>query len=205
MFRWLTLAILLGAISVSGYHRWQARRSGEVIPRRREGAVLLALRSLVSLPLLLAVLGHVVTPAWMEWATFPAPTWLRWSGAVLGPGCVAGVSWVLRSLGRNVSETVLTKRDQELVTGGPYRWVRHPLYTTGIALLGAIGLMLGSWFVLIFDALVLLLMRFVVIPMEEEALLQKFGEAYRGYMRGTGRLLPGLRRRSSSTPSATSA
>jgi protein-S-isoprenylcysteine O-methyltransferase Ste14 len=39
--------------------------------------------------------------------------------------------WVFSALGRNVSETVLTKGDHELVTAGPYRWIRHPLYTTG--------------------------------------------------------------------------
>jgi hypothetical protein len=48
MFRSLTLAILLGAVSVSGYYRWRARQHGEVIPRAREGALLVALRGAVA-------------------------------------------------------------------------------------------------------------------------------------------------------------
>lgn len=195
MFRWLALAILLGAVSVSGYHRRRARQNGEVIPRAREGALLVALRGAVTLPLLLTILAHVATPMWMAWASFPAPAWLRWSGAALGLACIPAAVWVLRSLGRNVSETVLTKAHHALVTAGPYRRVRHPLYTTGLSLIAAIGLMLGSWLVLALGALVLVLIRFVVIPVEEEALLDKFGDTYRGYMQRTGRLLPRLVKR----------
>ena len=100
------------------------------------------------------------------------------------------MSWVLRSLGHNVSETVLTKREHQLVIVGPYQWVRHPLYTTGIVLFVALGLMLASWLVLLIAAFTALLFYLLVVPAEERALVAKFGERYRMYMRGTGRLLP---------------
>ena len=45
-------------------------------------------------------------------------------------------------------ETVLTKADHVLVTTGPYRWMRHPLYAMGGALFVAVGLMSASWFIL---------------------------------------------------------
>jgi hypothetical protein len=53
--------------------------------------------------------------------------------------------WVFSSIGRNVTETVLTKADHTLVTTGPYRWLRHPLYATAAALLSVtlICLLLG--------------------------------------------------------------
>jgi protein-S-isoprenylcysteine O-methyltransferase Ste14 len=104
------------------------------------------------------------------------------------------IHWVLGTLGRNVSETVLTKETHELVTGGPYRWVRHPLYTTALTLFVALGLMAGSWLVLAAALAALLMLRWLVIPREEQALLAKFGERYREYMDGTGRLLPRARR-----------
>lgn len=97
---------------------------------------------------------------------------------------------LLCSLGRNVSETVLTKLHHELVMTGPYRWVRHPLYTTGLTLFFAIGLMQASWFVLLFGLIAALLIRFVVIPAEEREFLAMFGNRYQVYMGRTGRLLP---------------
>ena len=117
---------------------------------------------------------------------------LLWS--LLGLSAVPAAYWVFTSLGRNVSETILTKSHHTLVTTGPYRWIRHPLYTTGAALLLAIGLMAANWFILLLGLGALASLRMVVIPLEERELLRKFGDAYRAYMHRTGRLWPRVRR-----------
>ena len=192
LFRWMPLAVLAATVTVSGYHRARARRESETIPRSRESGPLIAARLLVGLPLLLAIVTYVVAPARMAWASYSSPAWLRWLGVVLGIAVVPAAHWVLRSLGRNVSETVLTKSQHELVTSGPYRWIRHPLYTTGISLFAAIGLMNASWLILFLVLVIAVLMRIVVIPLEERQLLEKFGDEYRSYMARTGRLVPRL-------------
>jgi protein-S-isoprenylcysteine O-methyltransferase Ste14 len=102
------------------------------------------------------------------------------------------VHWVLRHLGPNVSETVLTKARQDLVTSGPYGHVRHPLYATGVVLFVSLGLMAGNWFILLFALVALLAVRLVVIPLEEGALLATFGADYRSYRQRTGALWPRL-------------
>ena len=195
MFRWFALAALVGCLGISVYFRRRARREGETIPRRQEGAGLMAGRGLVALPLLAAILAYLVNPRWMAWASYPAPPWSRWGGVVLGLVTVPTAYWVFRSLGRNVSETVFTKEHHELVTHGPYRWVRHPLYANGIALLFAIGLMAANWLILLLTLIALLAIRLVVVPMEERELLVKFGAVYRAYMGRTGGLWPRLRQR----------
>jgi protein-S-isoprenylcysteine O-methyltransferase Ste14 len=128
----------------------------------------------------------------MAWASFPAPDWVRWSGVILGFLTVPAVYWVFASLDRNVSETVLTKQEHHLVTKGPYARVRHPLYTTGLTLLLSIGLMTTSWLILAFTAGAFLLIRFLIVPLEEKQLLLKFGDDYRAMMSRTGRFLPGM-------------
>ena len=193
MFRWFALAVLLGCLGISTYYRRRARLESETIPRRREGA-LLAVRALLALPVLIAIVAHVAMPGWMVWASFGSPGWVPWIGIVLGLLTVPAAYWVFDSLGRNVSETVLTKRNHQLVITGPYRWVRHPLYATGLMLLLAMGLMLASWFVLLATFIALALIWFVVVPLEEAHLLARFGDAYRAYSRRTGRLLPRLTR-----------
>jgi protein-S-isoprenylcysteine O-methyltransferase Ste14 len=200
MFRWLILAVLLSALSVSGYHRARARLGGGTVPRLSEGWLFLTLRGLMALALFGGILAHVVTPEWMTWASFDVPQPVRWLGLVLGMLTVPAVHWVLSALGRNITETVLTKEHHELVTGGPYRWVRHPLYATGLMLLLALGLMAGSWFVLLATVIAFALLRVLVIPREERALVAKFGKRYQAYMSRTGRLVP--RVRSGSTPGA---
>jgi protein-S-isoprenylcysteine O-methyltransferase Ste14 len=69
-----------------------------------------------------------------------------------------------------------------------------------LALLLALGLMAGSWFVLLATVIAFTLLRVLVIPREEQALLAKFGERYQTYILRTGRLVPKVR--SGSSPGA---
>ena len=192
MFRWLTLSVLLSALTISGYHRARARRGGTTVPRRREGSLFLLLRGVMGLALFGAVLAHALKPGRMGWARVHLPSPLHWIGFLLAVLAIPAVHWVLRTLGPNVTETVLTKEDHELVTTGPYRWSRHPLYATGLTLFLGLGLMTSSWLVLSITAIGYVLLRLLVIPREEQALQAKFGERYRTYMLTSGRLLPKL-------------
>ena len=182
--------MFMGALTVSAYHRRRARVQSETIERRREGGALMAARALVALPLFGGPLVYVINPSWMAWSSFDAPLWLRWAGVTLGLCVLCSVHWVLRNLGRNVSETVLTKIDHEMVTSGPYRWIRHPLYTTGILLFLALGLIAANWFILLSAAVALVGIRTVVIPREERALCARFGAGYEQYIARTGAMWP---------------
>lgn len=186
------LIVLFGSLVVSGYYRAMARRQSGTIQRRREGGLALAARAAGGLGAFGAVLAHALAPAAMSWAAFPAPGWLTATGAMLGALAVPGTYWVFSSIGSNVSETVLTKPTHVLVDRGPYRWVRHPLYTLGSVLLLSLGLMLASWLILGFAAAAFGVFRFVVVPVEERHLVERFGASYRDYMRRTGAMLPRL-------------
>ena len=65
----------------------------------------------------------------MAWASVPIPLWLRWCGFIL-IGCWGLLFvWTFQTLGKNLTDTVVTRKDHTLVTTGPYRYVRHPFYT----------------------------------------------------------------------------
>ena len=193
MFRWLALAILFGTIGVSGYYRRRARAATGTISRSREPLRLIAGRLLVALPLFGGVLAYIISPGVMAWSSYTGPEWLRWVGVALGFSAILSARWVLRAIGANVSETILTKPSHQLVTHGPYRWIRHPLYTTGVLLFAALGLIASNWFILAFALVALLSIRFVVVPMEERELIGRFGAAYEAYRARTGAMSPRLR------------
>ncbi len=189
-FRWILAAVLFGSMAISATFRYRARKASGTIRRREEGGLFLALRMLVALPLFFSLLAYIFRPQWMSWSTLAlAPVW-RWAGAALGLVTVPLVYWVFSNLGKNVSETTLTKDRHELVTTGPYRWVRHPLYTVGTLLLISVSLLTASWLVGSLTALATILISLVVMPREEQALIDKFGDQYRDYQKRTGRWLP---------------
>lgn len=75
--------------------------------------------------------------------------------------------WVFTSIGSNISETVLTKANHQLVMHGPYRWVRHPLYAVALLALLALGLMAANALLLLIWASGAAVFRGIVIPREE--------------------------------------
>ena len=190
-FRWALAVVLLAAISISGSYRRRAR-AGETIARSRESGALIAARLIFGLPLVLSLVAFIVQPGWMRWAQVSLPPGVRWAGVATGIVCIPLVYWVVSTLGSNISETVLTKQSHELVRGGPYRWVRHPLYSTGALLLVSAALMTASAFVAVWTALALIAIVVVIVPQEEAHLKARFGEEYRAMMARTGRLLPRL-------------
>jgi len=194
MFRWLALVIVASVFAISAYYRRRARQTGETIARRREGALFVLLRAVFALPLFAAILAYLINPASMSWSHFRAPDWVRWIGVATGLLAIPSARWLFRNLGRNVSETVLTKADHSLVTTGPYQWVRHPLYTTGGALLVAVGLIAANWFILLLATAAVVLVRVLVVPREERELIAKFGDDYRRYKQRTGAMFPQLMR-----------
>jgi len=120
--------------------------------------------------------------------------WLPASDAVLVGGliiCFAGIALAIVArawLGSNWSGTVTIKKDHELITSGPYRISRHPIYTgMFFGLLGA-SLIQGELKCLF--ALVLLFVAFEMKMSTEEKFLQEIFPAYRQYRQRTKKLLP---------------
>jgi protein-S-isoprenylcysteine O-methyltransferase Ste14 len=182
----------LAVLTVTLYHRLRSWASKEALDRRQEGLFILATLRPVALLLWLAVIAYLVNPAWMAWSSVPLPTWARWTG--VGPFAIGVglLTWTLRALGTNLTDTVVTRRAHTLVTLGPYRWVRHPFYGAVALLIVAIALIAANWFVLVTGAVVFVLLA-VRSRTEEAMLLARFGEPYREYRQRTGRFLPRLR------------
>jgi len=191
VFRLCFAAVPVANLPVAAYFRYKAyQASGKAPPLKAKPLTRLRL---MTLPLTAAGAAYVFAPGLLDFAGLPAPSVLRWLGAALGAVSVPWAWWVFVSLGDNMSETILTQKEQSLVTRGPYRWIRHPLYTHQILVLVSLSFISANA-VIAGCAALALCMYPGVIRREETDLLAKFGDAYRWYMRRTGRVLPRLRR-----------
>lgn len=192
IYRWIGFVLLLIGGGISRYFRSRADQSGEEISPQGEGALLLTLRRTVGLGMWLSVLVYLINPRWMAWSQFELPEWVRWSAVGIMSLCLPLLYWMFRSLNDNVTPTVAIREEHQLVTGGPYRWIRHPLYTFGFVFFISFSLMAANGLILVMTLLTLMIIM-ARTPIEEERLLERFGEEYREYMQRTGRYLPRIR------------
>ena len=120
---------------------------------------------------------------------FRPPEPVVWAGLAV---CASGIGfaiWARRTLGRNWSGAIAIKEGHELITSGPYRLVRHPIYT-GL-LVGLAGTVMGSGRVrelLILAAAVLAV--WFKLSVEEKLMLRRFPEAYPQYRKRTKVIIP---------------
>jgi len=153
--------------------------------------MILALR-LAGLVLWGSVLAYLLNPRWMQWSHVHVSPWIRWMGAGVGAMTVPLLHWMFRSLGTNITPTVATRTQHTLITAGPYRWVRHPLYSLGTVFFVSLSVLAANWCIGGASLVALLLLRRRV-PNEEAKLIEQFGDEYRTYMQRTGRFVPRLR------------
>src|SRR5436190_1347309 len=127
-FRSVLVAICLTVFPVLFYHRIKSQATGETLDRWQEGLFILATLRPIGLAFFVGMVAFMINPSWMSWSSVPLPASLRWTGLAVSVVAAGLLFWTLRGLGKNLTDTVVTRRDHWLVTGGPYRWVRHPFY-----------------------------------------------------------------------------
>jgi protein-S-isoprenylcysteine O-methyltransferase Ste14 len=175
-----------------GYFQWKAMRVSGEARKFREDKIKLAGMLLLFLIAQIWVIGsfiYIFNPAFLDWARFPIPSWARWLGmAMTLAGMVLEFSTQIH-LGRNYSTTLHIGVEQTLVTTGPYRYVRHPMYTALITVGVGLGLLSTSWYFLLPFIATGIVVAFRV-RREEEAMIEKFGDEYIQYIGRTGRFLP---------------
>ena len=195
IFRILAALILFTCIGISVYHRLKADKdSGEKISRKVDGSIMMTIIKVGGLILWLSPLVYLINPNWMNWSKIGLPESIRWLGVGIGILCVLGIYWLFSSIGNGITPTSATRQQHQLVTSGPYRWVRHPLYTVGSSMFISFGMMADNWFIAALGLLAFIGMA-ARTPKEEANLIEKFGDEYREYMKHTGRFLPYLGKR----------
>ncbi len=193
-FRILAAVILFTGIGISSYFRRKADRdTGEKLSRKADGTPTMMLIRIGGLILWLSPLVYLINPQWMAWSKIGLPEWVRWLGVGIGILCTFGIYWLFSSIGSGITPVSATRKEHKLSTKGPYRWVRHPLYTVGSSFIVSFGMMADNWFIAVLGILAFIGMA-IRTPKEEENLIEKFGDEYREYMKRTGRFLPKLSR-----------
>jgi protein-S-isoprenylcysteine O-methyltransferase Ste14 len=168
---------------------WQVKAYGTKQTQRLEPISSRILRSVAFLcAIALLMVPHIPVP-WLYWQFLPQGYWAFYGGAVLTTSGLAFAVWARGYLGTNWSRSVTIKQDHELIVGGPYALVRHPIYT------GILTGFLGSAIALgqvrgIIAFLLVSLALWAKLRMEERWIREQFGASYDDYSQRVAALVP---------------
>ena len=192
IFRIIVTTIIVVSLSISIYFRRKAQStSQDEIDRRQEGSTTMVVLRIGGLLIWLTVFAYILSPPAITWATILLPSWMRWLGVAGSTAAALLLVWMFTSLGMNITDSVTIRREHNLVTKGPFHWIRHPLYTFGGLLFLGLSLIMGTWLIplLGIPTYAILIHRTRV---EEIALQERFGDEYHLYTERTGRFFPRL-------------
>jgi protein-S-isoprenylcysteine O-methyltransferase Ste14 len=144
------------------------------------------------------IILYIIIPNWIMFLSIPLPNWFRLIMAGLATVSIPFTIWAYRTIGRNWVHALepsnfKQKKTDELVTKGPYHYVRNPIYLGSFTFIIALALLAAN-LLLLLPSLVIITIIYTQIRKEEIMLLERFGEQYREYMNRTPRLIPKLKR-----------
>jgi protein-S-isoprenylcysteine O-methyltransferase Ste14 len=173
-----------------GYYVKNHSKPENATLKKREEGLVSKLAGLLGMIGFASVILYAVNPNWLAFANLSFPVWLRWAGVGMALIGFALLQWAQVSLGKSWSDTPRMMKEQTLITSGPYRTIRHPIYTAFILILGSTLFISSNGLIGLCWAGMTVLEVASRIGFEESLMLEYFGDQYREYMKRTGRLLP---------------
>ena len=121
----------------------------------------------------------------------PLAAWRVWGGVGVALNLVGLLLavWARMYLGRNWSGVVTIKEDHELITGGPYRMVRHPIYTGLLLAFVGLALARGEWRSIL-GVVIAAGAFWRKLRIEECWMRERFGDKYQTYSQRVAALIP---------------
>ncbi len=178
---------------IVGAHRKTHRLAGLVPEQRLERFMWIVwvplVAAWVSLPFLALVRTHALLAMPVFVHQSAAYAWLRWIAAVCAVICLLLTSVCWSRMGTHWRMDISLKGEEELITDGPFRHVRHPIYALSMLLMICSAVVVPTLPMLVV-AIAHLVLSYFKARNEENHLLAVHGDLYRRYLARTGRFFP---------------
>jgi len=157
-----------------------------------EGLSSFILRVVLGILLFVFIILYFINPSFMEILHVNILIWIRWIGVSIS---ILGVSFWIYSqyvLDKYWSPQLQVQKEHKIITSGPYKSIRHPIYSSMFLWCIGIALFTANIGWILFAAICILFL-LIRVPKEEKMMIEQFGDEYKKYMQITGRFLPRFR------------
>ena len=180
----ILFALLLGLVRWPQHLRYWKKEPSSKVSNIERWTFPLAFFGMLIIPFI-----HIFTGC-LDSFKMNLPDWIRLSGSVVASFGLAFLWRVHKVLGSHWSPITELTKEHKLIRSGPYKYIRHPMYSAFYLLIIGTWLNMSNWFIGLgglFAWSVFCLMR---IRMEEKMMIKEFGAEYKEYMKRTGSLFP---------------
>ncbi len=184
----IVLFIIYILIRVPFDKKYKQQEKIRVVNSTKEKSLLF----LMALGLLLMPLLWIFTP-FLERFRIDFPLWVRLIGIAVSIGSLFYFQWIHKTLGDNWSPTLEIRKGHQLIKTGPYKTIRHPMYTQIWLWTIAQVFIISNWVAGFSGIIVWAILYFSRVSSEENMLKENFGDEYAEYMKQTGRVFPKLK------------
>lgn len=201
LFRAVFGVLWLVFIANLSWIRYSARRSAAQLPidqtARHERRIHVVALALFGPFWFGGIILYAILPGWIVLLSIPLPDWFRLIMVGVAALSIPFTLWGYRTLGKNWVHALdpskfRQRKEDALVTSGPYSYVRNPIYLGAFVFIIALSLVAANWLLLL-PAIALITLIYRQIGKEEAMLLDRFGDEYREYMKRTPRIIPKFR------------
>jgi protein-S-isoprenylcysteine O-methyltransferase Ste14 len=182
--------LLLPAIWLNYLVYWGLRSRGVKRALRTEPTMTGRLRALM-LWMAILLISFPIPPSLLEWKLCTQNEFTFWSGTLVTVAGLLFSVWARQHLAGNWSQSVTIKENHELITSGPYRLARHPIYTGLLTGFLGTAIVVAELRAMLALALVTLALC-MKLRLEEKWMRDEFGEKYVEYARRVAALIPGV-------------
>jgi protein-S-isoprenylcysteine O-methyltransferase Ste14 len=185
----IVYAYLIPALWVTWCVYWLIA-ARDVKPTRRKESVASRAWHVIPLAVAMMLIAIPTLPGgFLPGRILPATRFVFFTGAVFVAAGLAFSVWARTYLGRNWSGSVTLKTDHELIRRGPYRLVRHPIYTGLLVAIVGLAIVRGEWRGVVAVAIAAVAL-WRKLRLEERWLGETFGDAYAKYRAEVSALIP---------------
>lgn len=172
------------------YFKVKAGLLHERIFPRTERISFIVLRAMLGIPLFVFIFVHIFLPGRASWSQVHLRLFLRWSGVLVAILALMSLVWVHRALGKNFHTSVVIKKNHQFVREGPYRFVRHPMYSTYFAFFVSLFLISENFVIGLCGVAIILMLMTLRLRYEEALLIERFPNDYPLYRETTAKFIP---------------
>lgn len=195
VFRTLFALAFIAMMVIRAFYQSRVLRDKREVDIR-EGSLSLIAGAIAALTSIVFGAEYLFFPGFFSFAyVLRYPVWVRWLGGLLLAVGITLLGFSHHHLGKDFHSLVVSKENQVLVETGPYRWIRHPIYTAYLMNYLGGGLLSSNLILTLVPVTMYRILVALRVGKEEAVMRETFGQTYTGYEERTGRLCPRIRGR----------